>query len=60
MLQLTFYNTDLVFFVFLRLILLPRRKVLMVSVLHSNADKEFYEFLVNELPIVYWVNYMSL
>lgn len=32
----------------------------MVSVLHSNADKEFYEFLVNELPIVYWVNYMSL
>lgn len=32
----------------------------MVSVLHFNADKEFYEFLVNALSIVYWINYMSL
>lgn len=32
----------------------------MTSVLYSNTNKKFYEFLVNELPVVYWVNYMSL
>lgn len=32
----------------------------MMSVLCSNVGKEFHEFLVNELPIVYWVNYISL
>lgn len=31
----------------------------MVSVLCSNAGEEFHEILVNELPIVYWVNYVS-